>query len=405
MVFDAYSQFEESLITALIERQAQQQAAADLAAAESGGASAEASKAAAATTLELDMRLERLERLMERRPELLSSVLPRQTVSLGAAGHLIEHESCVTKVLLRQNPHSVHEWLKRASLFEASPAKAIQTYAAAVKTARPHHPRRAGPLPCTLHDGVSAPCCRSTRAAPSVGPPPSGSGSQSSTSHTATSRMRAPSSARRGPAETQPRPSRDPAERLPRGCREAAEREPRGCREAAERLPRGADVAAGGALVFTSPPPSALRPQATLVPYKSVDELASIWMGWSEMELRHKKYPEALAVLAEATAVPPASRRAKEKEGPVQDRLYKFTKLWAFYADLQESLAGFEPTRVTYDKMIELRIVTPQLVLNYAAFLEEHKHFELAFQAHRRSREQLAAAAAAAAQLAAASSS
>ena len=152
--------------------------------------------------------------------------------------------------------------------------------------------------------------------------------------------------------------------------------------------------------------PSALRPQATLVPYKSVDELASIWMGWSEMELRHKKYPEALAVLAEATAVPPASRRAKEKEGPVQDRLYKFTKLWAFYADLQESLAGFEPTRVTYDKMIELRIVTPQLVLNYAAFLEEHKHFELAFQAHRRSREQLlAAAAAAAAQPAAASSS
>ncbi|EOD22885.1 hypothetical protein EMIHUDRAFT_40952, partial [Emiliania huxleyi CCMP1516] len=274
MVFDAYSQFEESLITALIERQAQQQAAADLAAAESGGASAEASKAAAATTLELDMRLERLERLMERRPELLSSVL------------------------LRQNPHSVHEWLKRASLFEASPAKAIQTYAAAVD------PRRAVGRPSSLWLGFA----------------------KFYESHGDIKNARA--------ILRKARPSRDPAETQPR-------------------------------------------------PSRSVDELASIWMGWSEMELRHKKYPEALAVLAEATAVPPASRRAKEKEGPVQDRLYKFTKLWAFYADLQESLAGFEPTRVTYDKMIELRIVTPQLVLNYAAFLEEHKHFELAFQAHR----------------------
>jgi len=31
-------------------------------------------------------------------------------------------------VLLRQNPHSVHEWLKRAALFEKEPAKAIQVY-------------------------------------------------------------------------------------------------------------------------------------------------------------------------------------------------------------------------------------------------------------------------------------
>jgi len=116
MIFDAYSQFEESLISALIERQATQEAEAELAASENttnsegkaGAASvakaAAAASTAAATKLELDMRLERLERLMERRPELLSSVL------------------------LRQNPHSVHEWLKRAALFEKEPAKAIQVY-------------------------------------------------------------------------------------------------------------------------------------------------------------------------------------------------------------------------------------------------------------------------------------
>lgn len=69
MIFDAYSQFEESLISAQIEVQAQQQAEAELAQHEKPDVHAAASDAAAAanTKLELDMRLERLERLMERR--------------------------------------------------------------------------------------------------------------------------------------------------------------------------------------------------------------------------------------------------------------------------------------------------------------------------------------------------
>ena len=41
---------------------------------------------------------------MERRPELLSSVM------------------------LRQNPHNVHEWHKRAKLFNANPTKQILCY-------------------------------------------------------------------------------------------------------------------------------------------------------------------------------------------------------------------------------------------------------------------------------------
>ena len=44
---------------------------------------------------------------MERRPELLSSVM------------------------LRQNPHNVHEWHKRAKLFQANPTKQILCYTGA----------------------------------------------------------------------------------------------------------------------------------------------------------------------------------------------------------------------------------------------------------------------------------
>ena len=47
--------------------------------------------------LELEMRLARLEYLMDRRPLLLN------------------------RVLLRQNPHNVQEWLKRVKLYEEKP--------------------------------------------------------------------------------------------------------------------------------------------------------------------------------------------------------------------------------------------------------------------------------------------
>lgn len=50
---------------------------------------------------------------MTRRPELLSSVM------------------------LRQNPHNVHEWHKRARLFSGQPHKQILTYTEAVKTVDP----------------------------------------------------------------------------------------------------------------------------------------------------------------------------------------------------------------------------------------------------------------------------
>lgn len=52
-----------------------------------------------ADDLELELRLARLEDLMDRRPLLLNSVL------------------------LRQNPHNVHEWHKRVQLYEGKPTE------------------------------------------------------------------------------------------------------------------------------------------------------------------------------------------------------------------------------------------------------------------------------------------
>ena len=55
---------------------------------------------------------------------------------------------------------------------------------------------------------------------------------------------------------------------------------------------------------------------------------------------------------------------------PSQGRLYRSLKLWSFYCDLEESLGTLESARAVYDRILDLRIATPQLVLNYALFLQ-----------------------------------
>ena len=69
----------------------------------------------------------------------------------------------------------------------------------------------------------------------------------------------------------------------------------------------------------------------------------------------------------------------KEHELPVQMRVHKSLKLWSLYADMEESLGTFESAKAVYTRMLELRVATPQLVINFAAFLEERNYFEDSF--------------------------
>ena len=65
---------------------------------------------------------------------------------------------------------------------------------------------------------------------------------------------------------------------------------------------------------------------------------------------------------------------------PVQARLFKSLKLWSFYVDLEESIGTVSTAKAVYDKILELRIANAQVVVNYAAFLEENKYFEESFK-------------------------
>jgi len=67
-----------------------------------------------------------------------------------------------------------------------------------------------------------------------------------------------------------------------------------------------------------------------------------------------------------------------------QQRVHKSWKLWSFYVDLVESVGTIEETRAIYDRIFELRIATPQTVVNYANLLEENKYYEDSYKIYER---------------------
>ncbi|KAL2552937.1 Tetratricopeptide repeat (TPR)-like superfamily protein [Forsythia ovata] len=221
---------------------------------------------------DVDLRLARLEYLMDRRPELANSVL------------------------LRQNPHNVEQWHRRVKLFEGNPTKQILTYTEAVRTV---DPMKAVGKPHTLWVAFA-------------------------------------------------------------------------------KLYESHRDVANARVIFD---------KAVQVNYKTVDHLASVWCEWAEMELRHKNFKGALELMRRATAEPSVEvkrRVAADGNEPVQMRIHKSLRLWTFYVDLEESLGTLESTRAVYERILDLKIATPQITINYAMLLEDHKYFEDAFKVYER---------------------
>lgn len=221
---------------------------------------------------DIDLRLARHEHLMDRRPELANSVL------------------------LRQNPHNVEQWHKRVKLFEGNPTKQILTYTEAVRTV---DPMKAVGKPHTLWIAFA-------------------------------------------------------------------------------KLYEDHKDIANARVIFD---------KAAQVNYKALDNLASIWCEWAEMELRHHNFNGARELMRRATAEPSVEvkrRVAADGYQPVQMKLHKSLRIWTFYVDLEESLGTLESTRAVYERILDLRIATPQIIINYAMLLEERKYFEDAFKVYER---------------------
>ncbi|KAM0668026.1 hypothetical protein ACQRIT_000524 [Beauveria bassiana] len=125
--------------------------------------------------------------------------------------------------------------------------------------------------------------------------------------------------------------------------------------------------------------------KAVKVPFKSVAELADMWIEWAEMELRNEDFDEAVRIMAKAVQAPKRSNvdYFDESLSP-QQRVHKSWKLWSFYVDLVESVSTLEDVKKVYERIFELRIATPQTVVNYANLLEENEYFEESFKVYER---------------------
>ena len=120
--------------------------------------------------------------------------------------------------------------------------------------------------------------------------------------------------------------------------------------------------------------------KATEVPFKQVEELANIWCEYAEMEINLENHDRAMKLMQRATT-PPARKAAYfDSNEPPQNRVYRSLKIWSLYADLEESMGTFRTAKAVYDAIIDLRIATPQIVMNYAMFLEENNYFEESFK-------------------------
>ncbi|KAF8418902.1 hypothetical protein L210DRAFT_967676 [Boletus edulis BED1] len=266
-IFDAYVQFTESLLSAMM---------ANLEEPDED----EEEEDAKETERELDIKMKEFEALMDRRPFLLNDVL------------------------LRRNPNDVQEWEKRVALWGENDERVAETYAKALETIQP---RKATANLHRLYINF------------------------------------------------------------------ARFYEEGGVSGTAE-----ADLDSARKILEKS----------TKVNFKNVEDLAEIWCEWSEMELRLENYDEAIRVMQRATAIPKNTKiNYHDHSLPVQARLFKSLKLWSFYVDLEESIGTVESTKAVYEKIMELKIANAQIVVNYAAFLEENQYWEDSFRIYERGTE------------------
>ena len=113
--------------------------------------------------------------------------------------------------------------------------------------------------------------------------------------------------------------------------------------------------------------------------FLEMDDLARCFSSWVEMELRTEHWVEALSAARQFSA----NSFMKSSSKPVRI-LNRSVRLWNLLLDLEESLGTLQTTKDAYNRAIELKVVTPLHILNFASYLNEHKYFEDSFSAFER---------------------
>ena len=115
--------------------------------------------------------------------------------------------------------------------------------------------------------------------------------------------------------------------------------------------------------------------KGSTISYKSLEDLINIWTNWAEMLIEEGYYKDALMVTKQALF-------SKKNPGEITEGLSTALPLWTLYIDLEKNLGTFETISEAYKRMLNLKVITPCILLNYANYLEENKYFEESFKVY-----------------------
>jgi len=112
---------------------------------------------------------------------------------------------------------------------------------------------------------------------------------------------------------------------------------------------------------------------------RTTSDLAALYVAWAELHMRSEQYERAREVMQAAVKSP--VQGGGDGRPTAAGKLHRHITVWMLFLDLEENLGSVESVKAAYERCIELKVATPQVVMNYAAHLEENKYFEDSFRA------------------------
>eukprot|EP00828_Plagiopyla_frontata_P004798 TRINITY_DN1181_c0_g1_i4.p1 TRINITY_DN1181_c0_g1~~TRINITY_DN1181_c0_g1_i4.p1 ORF type:complete len:430 (+),score=61.17 TRINITY_DN1181_c0_g1_i4:89-1378(+) len=100
-------------------------------------------------------------------------------------------------------------------------------------------------------------------------------------------------------------------------------------------------------------------------------QLPQIYMYWCETLISHNFFIDALQIIKHGIY---SHKNSKE--------LHLNKDLWSLLIDLESNIGTFQTIKAACSRAIELKVITPQMLINYAMKLEEQNHFEAAFRVY-----------------------
>jgi pre-mRNA-splicing factor SYF1 len=113
--------------------------------------------------------------------------------------------------------------------------------------------------------------------------------------------------------------------------------------------------------------------RATKINYKSQEDTIKIWIAWAETLIEANFPKDALTVVKNALF------NRKKSDEKINFEGFN-VQLWSLYLDLESNLGTFETLSEAYKRVINLKVVTPYMLINYTSLLEKHRFFEESFK-------------------------